>query len=227
MSGENSLDAVVAFTMPGFSGSTGSGIMSTGKVCEFCHGVHKTDVCETANTGVVALIDRGAAMAGSQAALSKVIGLSIAGLSRARTRGTLDSDYRAALVQYLRNPKLPPKPVERGPGRRPLGAATHEEVLPWIQGTQTLLEQFSELGDEHEHGRAGALTNALSEFMTNHAKKLPPPPGPLPRPHMRCRVDGDVFVRFERFVGGPRLRTRYTNLAVDEWVERQMKKRSR
>jgi hypothetical protein len=185
---------------------------------------HNAAGCADATTGVRALIDAGARLAGSQTALSKIVGISIWGLSRCKARDDLDVDFRRVLVSYLRDPKSPLPPVNRGSGARPYDAAEIQMPYPRVAADPDVLRDFLKMGDRHVRGRIGALGDALNEFMTAYARRrLPPPPDRLPPAHHNVRVDQDVLKRFQDFVGGPGFRNRYITLAITEYVQRRAK----
>jgi hypothetical protein len=207
----------------------GSGLRSSkvakASVCRLCGSVdHDVSGCAKATTGARALIDAGAAQAGSQTALTKILGISIAGLSRCRKGDRLDADFREVLVSYLLDPAHPLPAIYRGWGRRSFPAAELGDPLLRVHADADVLEEFLRISDDHVRGRVGAMSDALNEFMVAHKTKVPRAPERLPLPKHMVRIDADIFARFEQHVGGAAYRNRYISLALTEYVNRRRPK---
>lgn len=193
----------------------------SGPFCLLCRTTgHGAEECEQHDTGVVALIDNGAAKAGSQEKLAAIIGITEQNLSRYKRLGRLASDHREQIVHFLRGEVV--VPVKRGRGRRA------KEVLDFptvtVQGEDALVRIFAVFADEHPRGHVGAASDALRQFLERHEGenlgKIEPPTG---KAKLRCRVDADVLARFDAFVGA-RYRTRWVRVAVSEWIEKQQQR---
>lgn len=186
--------------------------------CALCDASHPRQPCARATVGVATLLRRGAELAGSQAALATILGISAEGITRAKRRGTLDAAYRAVLVGYLRHPRRPPPPVPRLRGRRPAPASAHPS--PWIAAPPRLLARFLRLAAGHPRGFTGAVHEALERFVEQvSAGVLPAAPAPqLELERRRCRVRRALLAAFDRAVGGAPFRPLYLPLAIEGWI---------
>lgn len=199
------------------------------KLCGYPLG-HTEEVCHSATTGADELIRAGVRKAGSQANLARILGVSIAGLSRARGRADarakrpkalprdLNAQTRFDLVQYLLDrPIYAPPKVPGRPERLDVESVSIHLPAP-------VQRRFQRAADEHARGFLGVVVEAMEAFTKRHKGKprsALPMHGTLVAPAastLRVRVDSDALRAFDLVIGGPGWRRFYLPIAIERWL---------
>jgi hypothetical protein len=179
---------------------------------------------------VAAMIEAGAKIAGSDAALGERIGVGRFSVSRLKHGKYKPSPTTIDRLRYvLTNPTGPaPAPRERRPGRpakpvtledaaRPM--TTGEKPNLYVYGSKKVIDGLDQLARVHPRRRIGVVLDAMAEFIRAHYKKeLPEPVERDVSQRRRIRVEPDALLDFDRLVLGADRRDLYLHTAVEQHV---------